>query len=87
MKKRIMKIDKEKEKSNKIMISSLFSILLIDINLIEPSVNQELFIQLITQVSSSKQQWLTSCLLYTLLTQTQPEDFPRLFNNLNMTAK
>ena len=82
-----MKIDKEKEKSNKIMISSLFSILLIDINLIEPSVNQELFIQLITQVSSSKQQWLTSCLLYTLLTQTQPEDFPRLFNNLNMTAK
>ena len=61
-----MKIDKEKEKSNKIMISSLFSILLIDINLIEPSVNQELFIQLITQVSSSKQQWLTSCLLYTL---------------------
>ena len=87
MKKKIMKIDKEKEKSNKIMISSLFSILLIDINLIEPSVNQELFIQLITQVSSSKQQWLTSCLLYTLLTQTQPEDFPRLFNNLNMTAK
>ena len=87
MKKRIMKIDKEKEKSNKIMISSLFSILLIDINLIEPSVNQELFIQLITQVSSSKQQWLTSCLLYTLLTQIQPEDFPRLFNNLNMTAK
>ena len=87
MKKRIMKIDKEKEKSNKIMISSLFSILLIDINLIEPSVIQELFIQLITQVSSSNQQWLTSCLLYTLLMQTQPEDFPRLFNNLNMTAK
>lgn len=69
------------------MVSSLFSILLIDMNLIEPSVIQELFIQLITQVSSSNQQWLTSCLLYTLLMQTQPEDFQRLFNNLNMTAK
>ena len=69
------------------MISSLFSILLVDMNLIESSLIQELFIQLITQVSSSNQQWLTSCLLYTLLMQTQPEDFPRLFNNLNMTAK
>ena len=69
------------------MISSLFSIILVDMNLIEPSVIQELFIQLITQVSSSNQQWLTSCLLYTLLMQTQPEDFPRLFNNLNMIAK
>lgn len=69
------------------MISSLFSIILVDMNLIESSLIQELFIQLITQVSSSNQQWLTSCLLYTLLMQTQPEDFPRLFNNLNMIAK
>lgn len=69
------------------MISSLFSILLVDMNLIESSLIQELFIQLITQVSSSNQQWLTSCLLYTLLMQSQPEDFPRLFNNLNMIAK
>ena len=69
------------------MISSLFSILLVDMNLIESSLIQELFIQLITQVSSSNQQWLTSCLLYTLLMQTQPEDYQRLFNNLNMTAK